>query len=257
VDPTARRDGTSDAPAVSAHGLAKRFGAVRALDGLTLEVRRGEILGLVGPNGAGKTTFIRAVASLVRPDAGTIEVLGRSPGRATAGDIGYMTQSSALYDDLTVAENLDFFGRIYGLDGRTTRGRTEELLGLTSLGDKADQPVHTLSGGQRQLANLACSMVHAPTLLLLDEPTVGIDPDLRRVLWSRFGELRDKGTTILVTTHVLEEAERCDRVAFVADGRITAIGTAAELRARTGTETVEDAFVRIREMGAERPEGDR
>jgi ABC-2 type transport system ATP-binding protein len=256
VDPIANRDGSGDAPAVSARGLAKRFGAVRALDGLTLEVRRGEIMGLVGPNGAGKTTFIRAVASLVRPDTGTIEVLGRPPGRATAGDIGYMTQSSALYDDLTVAENLDFFGRIYGLDGGTTRERIEELLGLTSLRGKADQPVHTLSGGQRQLANLACSMVHAPTLLLLDEPTVGIDPDLRRVLWSRFGELRDTGTTILVTTHVLEEAERCDRVAFVADGRITAIGTAAELRARTGAETVEDAFVRIREMDAEPSEGD-
>lgn len=239
----------TSAPAIVARTLTKRFGAVRALDGLTLQVERGEILGLVGPNGAGKTTFIRAVASLVRPDAGTLEVLGRAPGRSTAADIGYMTQSAALYDDLTVAENLDFFGRVYGLDAAATKRRSGELLGLTSLEDKADQQVHDLSGGQRQLANLACSMVHDPALLLLDEPTVGIDPDLRRTLWNRFVELRDAGATILVTTHVLEEAERCDRVAFVAEGRTTAIGTSTELRERAGTDTIEDAFVRIREMG--------
>ncbi|MGZ8631047.1 MAG: ABC transporter ATP-binding protein [Actinomycetota bacterium] len=239
----------TSAPAIVARTLTKRFGAVRALDGLTLQVERGEILGLVGPNGAGKTTFILAVASLIRPDAGSIEVLGRPPGRDTAAEIGYMTQTAALYDDLTVTENLDFFGRVYGLDADATRRRSRELLGLTSLEDKAGEQVHNLSGGQRQLANLVCSMVHDPELLLLDEPTVGIDPELRRALWVRFGELRDAGATILVTTHVLEEAERCDRVAFVADGRVTAIGTTAELLERAGVDTIEEAFVRIRKMG--------
>ena len=235
-----------EATAIRAEGLAKAFGRVRALDGLTLEVRRGEVLGLIGPNGAGKSTFIRTVAGLVAPDAGTIEVLGSPPGRAIAAQIGYMTQSAALYDDLSVRENLAFFGTVYGMDTRAAAARGDELLELLRLTEKVDRPVHELSGGQRQLANLACSMVHDPTLLLLDEPTVGIDPELRQHLWTRFTALRQGGTTILVTTHVMDEADRCDRIAFVADGRVLDVGTAAELRTRAGATSVEDAFLRLR-----------
>ena len=232
--------------AIRAEGLVKTFGAVRALDGFTLSVRTGEILGLIGPNGAGKSTFIRAVAGLVSPSAGTIAVLGQAPGRRVAGQLGYMTQSAALYEDLSVRENLSFFGAVYGLTARDAKTRGEELLALLRLTEKVDRPVHELSGGQRQLANLACAMVHGPRLLLLDEPTVGVDPELRRRLWQEFSSLRDAGTTILVTTHVMDEADRCDRIAFVADGRILDVGTASELVQRQGASSVEDAFLRLR-----------
>ena len=240
----------SDAVAIRADSLVKTFGPVRALDGFSLEVRAGEILGLIGPNGAGKSTFIRAVAGLVSPSDGTVEVLGERPGRAVAGRIGYMTQSAALYEDLSIRENLSFFGRIYGLAGPAARDRGEQLLALLRLTEKVDRPVHELSGGQRQLANLACAMIHEPRLLLLDEPTVGIDPELRRRLWGEFAALRDGGTTILVTTHVMEEADRCDRIAFVADGRVLDVGTARELVARASADSVEDAFLRLRDGGA-------
>jgi len=232
--------------AIDAHGLGKSFGTVRALDGFTLSVRTGEVLGLIGPNGAGKSTFIRTVAGLLALDRGTVTVLGQPPGRGVANRIGYMTQSAALYDDLSVRENLSFFGRIYGLGRSTVRERTQRLSDLLRIDDEVDRPVHELSGGQRQLANLACAMVHDPRLLLLDEPTVGIDPELRHRLWDEFAALQGTGTTILVTTHVMDEADRCDRVAFVADGRVLDVGTADELRRRTGADTVEEAFLTLR-----------
>jgi len=237
----------SETRAIVAEGLEKRFGPIRALDGLSLTVRTGEILGLIGPNGAGKSTFIRSVAGLIALDGGHVTVLGEPPGRRVSGRIGYMTQSAALYEDLSIRENLAFFGLVYGLSARSAKARGEELLALLRLTEKVDRPVHELSGGQRQLANLACSMVHGPSLLLLDEPTVGIDPELRRRLWTEFGALRDAGTTILVTTHVMDEADRCDRIAFVADGRVLDVGTATELVARSGASTVEDAFLRLRD----------
>jgi ABC-2 type transport system ATP-binding protein len=235
--------------AIAAEGLEKRFGPIRALDGLSLDVRTGEILGLIGPNGAGKSTFIRTVAGLIALDGGRISVLGEPPGRRVSSRIGYMTQSAALYEDLSIRENLSFFGLVYGLRSSEARTRGEELMTLLRLTEKVDRPVHELSGGQRQLANLACSMVHRPSLLLLDEPTVGVDPELRRRLWGEFGQLRDAGTTILVTTHVMDEADRCDRIAFVADGRILDVGAASELIARSGATSIEDAFLRLRDGG--------
>ena len=238
---------TLTAAAIEAEGLAKAFGRTRALDGLTLEVRRGEILGLIGPNGAGKSTFIKAIAGLVALDAGRVRVLGERPGRRVAGHIGYMTQSAALYEDLSVLENIGFFARVYGLSRVRAKARADELLALLRIQAKARQPVHELSGGQRQLANLACAMVHQPALLLLDEPTVGIDPELRRELWREFAALRDAGVTVLVTTHVMDEADRCDRIAFLAEGRVLDVGTAAELRERAGAASVEEAFLRLRD----------
>jgi ABC-2 type transport system ATP-binding protein len=230
--------------AVEAHGVVQTFGHVRALDGLDLAVKRGEILGLVGPNGAGKTTFIRLIAGLLRPTAGEIVVLGGKPGaRGVVERTGYMTQSAALYEDLTVRENLVFFGRLYGLTrtrANANAGRLEELM---SLQEKRSALVRELSGGLRQRTNLACAMIHEPELLLLDEPTVGVDPVLRRSLWEHFAELNSRGTTILVTTHVMEEAERCDRVAMIASGRTMAAGTSEELRRRTNAATLEDAYL--------------
>ena len=235
--------------AIVSSGVVRTFGRLRALDGFDLEVRRGETLGLIGPNGAGKSTFIRVVAGLLAPTEGSVSVLDRPPGRQIASHIGYMTQAPALYDDLSVRENLEFFGRIYGIQLGDIRRRTVELLGLLTLSDKIDQPIRELSGGQRQLTNLACALIHEPSIILLDEPTVGIDPVLRRTLWSYFAGLRDEGATIVVTTHVLEEADRCDRVAFVSDGRVTAVDSPDELRRRSGADALEDAFLVFRDAG--------
>ena len=239
---------------IVAEDLVCTFGHVRALDGLDLEVRVGEVLGLVGPNGAGKTTFIRAVAGLVPPAGGRLTVLGHPPGRRVADRLGYMTQAPALYEDLTVVENIEFFGRIYGLTRSGTQERADELFELLRLTDKTDTPVRSLSGGQRQLTNLAAAMIHGPQILLLDEPTVGIDPELRRTLWRHFRSLNAGGTTILVTTHVMDEAEHCDRVALIASGRAIATGSVGELRERSGARTLEDAYLTLRD-DAERRRG--
>jgi len=229
--------------AIEASGLVRTFGRLRALDGLNLSIRTGEIMGLVGPNGAGKTTFIRVVAGLLRPTEGTVRVLEHAPGRRVAADVGYMTQAAALYEDLPVLDNLLFFGRLFGLPGDQAKTRAAELLDLVALSGKERVPVRALSGGMRQLTNLACAMVHRPRLLLLDEPTVGIDPVLRLKLWDHFRELNAAGTTILVTTHVMEEAERCHRVALIGAGRTIAVGTPEELRGAAGTDTIEEAYL--------------
>jgi ABC-2 type transport system ATP-binding protein len=233
--------------AIEAQGLVRTFGHVRALDGLDLEVRTGEILGLVGPNGAGKTTFIRSVAGLLRPTAGALRVLGETPGRRVAERIGYMTQAAALYEDLPVRDNLAFFGRLFGLSKDDARTRATAVLEVVELAGKERTAVRDLSGGMRQLTNLACAMVHGPRLLLLDEPTVGIDPVLRLKLWDHFRDLNAQGTTILVTTHVMDEAERCQRVAMIANGRALAVGTPDELRARAGAASIEEAYLALRD----------
>jgi len=230
--------------AVRAAGLVRTFGKVRALDGLDLTVRRGEILGLLGPNGSGKSTFIRVIAGLLRPTAGTVMVLERRiPDRGISARIGYMTQSAALYEDLTPRENLIFFGRLYGLTRGEAAGRAADLIARVDLTEKADAPVHQLSGGMRQRSNLACALIHRPELLLLDEPTVGIDPRNRRSLWDYFKDLNAAGATLLVSTHIMDDAERCHRVAMIEQGRIIAAGTPAELRRASGAATMEDAYL--------------
>ena len=234
---------------VETQGLSRYFGRVRAVDGVNLRVREGESYGLLGPNGSGKTTLIRLLVALLRPTAGTVRVLGRTmPDKQVLSQIGYMTQAEALYQDLTVWENLLFFGKVYGM---VSRARLEELLGFVGLTERSRSVVATLSGGMRRRLSLACALVHNPSLLLLDEPTVGIDPQLRVVFWEHFHKLNQAGITIIISSHVMDEAERCHRLGLMLSGRLLAEGSAQELRQRSGTSTLEEAFLAYMEAGHE------
>jgi ABC-2 type transport system ATP-binding protein len=229
--------------AVDVEGVVKQFGQQPALDGVTLRVRRGEVYGLLGPNGAGKTTLIRSLVGLVAPEAGTVSVLGqRMPQLGVLARVGYMTQQAALYPDLSAEENVHFFGAIYGrVDG------VRDALELVDLWDRRKSVVSTLSGGMRTRCSLACALVHKPDLLLLDEPTVGVDPQLRVQLWDRFRKMAAGGTTIVVSSHVMDEAERCDRLGLIRFGKLLAEGSVAEIKAKAGVDRLEDAFLKLSE----------
>jgi len=232
--------------AVEVQEASKQFGAQRALDGVTLRVRRGEVYGILGPNGAGKTTLIRSLVGLIVPDGGTVTVLGRRmPSLDILARVGYMTQQAALYPDLSAAENVRFFAEIYGAhDG------VREALEFVDLWDRRDSVVSNLSGGMRTRCSLACALVHKPDLLLLDEPTVGVDPQLRVQLWDRFQRMARDGASILVSSHVMDEAERCDRLGLIRFGRLIAEGTVAELKHKAGVERLEDTFLKLSEAPA-------
>ena len=240
---------------VEATGLTKVFGGsrhglrhggwspTRAVDGLNLRVCAGEIYGLLGPNGSGKTTLIRLITGLLRATEGSVQVLGTvMPDKDVLAQIGYMTQASALYEDLTVRENVAFFAAMSGVGNRDMK-RVEEVLALVDLSDRAGSLVRTLSGGMKQRASLACALVHGPRLLLLDEPTVGIDPLQRAVFWAYFRRLAAEGASLVVSSHVMDEAERCDRLGFLRQGRLLAEGSAGDLRRQTGAATLEEAFL--------------
>jgi ABC-2 type transport system ATP-binding protein len=232
--------------AVVAQGVRKRFGAIEALRGLDLRVRAGEIYGLLGPNGSGKTTFIRCVAGLLRPEAGTLTVLGQAPRAAvSAGQVGYMTQAPALYGELSVDENLRFFAALESVPHADER--IEEALRAVDLLDRRRSVVNTLSGGMRTRVSIAATFLHHPRLLLLDEPTVGVDPLLRHEFWARFRRLAAAGITILVSSHVMDEASRCDRLGLIRGGVVLAEGTANELVSRAGARDLESAFLTLAE----------
>src|SRR6267378_5954358 len=236
----------SPTAAVEATDVRKRFGPIEALAGLSLSVYEGEIYGLLGPNGSGKTTLIRGLAGLVRPDAGRLAVFGVAPRVAvSAGRVGYMTQAPALYAELTVDENLRFFAALEGVTD--VERRIEESLRTVDLLDRRNSVVATLSGGMRTRISLASTLLHDPRLLLLDEPTVGVDPVLRRDFWSHFRGLAQKGVTILVSSHVMDEAARCDRLGLIRSGVVLAEGSANDLVARAGTKDLESAFVALAE----------
>jgi ABC-2 type transport system ATP-binding protein len=227
--------------AVEAEEVAKSFGGVQALRGVSLRVRVGEVYGLLGPNGSGKTTLIRSLLGMVKPDSGSVRVLGRPmPDLAVLPRVGYMTQAPALYPDLSVQENLRFFAAITGAEANV-----DEALRFVAMETRRDSVVATLSGGMRTRVSLACAIVHRPRLLLLDEPTVGVDPELRRRLWEQFRGMAAEGTTILVSSHVMDEAARCDRLGLIRSGRLLAEGTVAELKARAGVDQLEDAFLKL------------
>jgi drug efflux transport system ATP-binding protein len=213
------------------------------------------VFGLLGPNGSGKTTTIRMLCGLIVPSGGSAKVVGfdvvREPEHIRRR-IGYMSQRFGLYDDLTVTENLTFYASIYGLHGAERRARVAELLDELGLRERAAQLAGTLSGGWKQRLALACATAHRPAMLFLDEPTAGVDPASRRLFWQRIYALAEQGTTILVTTHYMDEAERCQRLAFLSRGKLIAVGTVAEVLEHFHQRTIEDVFIELqrRDEGA-------
>ena len=240
----------SDGAAIHTRALRKVFGALVAVDSLDLDVARGEVFGLLGPNGSGKTTTIRMLCGLLAPTAGEAIVVGldvRREAEALRSRIGYMSQRFGLYDDLTVYENLRFYATVYGLHGEERRVRLESLLLDRGLAPRRDQLAGTLSGGWKQRLALACATAHEPPLLFLDEPTAGVDPASRRRFWELIHLLAHAGTTVLVTTHYMDEAARCDRLAFLSRGRLIAQGTPAQITTQFGKPSVEDVFIELQE----------
>jgi ABC-2 type transport system ATP-binding protein len=222
--------------------LSKRFGSMVAVRDVSLEVRRGEIFGVLGPNGAGKSTIIRMLCGILDPSGGSGTVVGYDLLRQAElikTRIGYMTQRFSLYEDLTVEENLRFYAGIYGIARAARKVRIEALLGSTGLGERRGQIAGTLSGGWKQRVALACATVHEPPLLFLDEPTAGVDPVSRRQFWNQIHRVAAGGTTVLVTTHYMDEAERCHRLGFIFRGEVLAVGTPREVVEARGLSVVE------------------
>ena len=220
-------------PAIVARNLVKRFGAFTAVDGVSFEVPRGEVVGYLGPNGSGKTTTFRMLLGLLRPTSGTATVLGydiaRDPDRIRSR-VGYMSQRFALYDELTVRENLAFYAGLYGLIGPDTAPRLREVTALAGLTGRDHERAGRLPGGWRQRLALAIALVHRPELLLLDEPTSGVDPEARRAFWDLIYDLAESGTTVLVSTHYMDEAEHCTRLGIMSRGRLLAFDAPEALK---------------------------
>jgi ABC-2 type transport system ATP-binding protein len=223
----------SDPLPLSVVDVRKRFGEIVAVDGLSFDVRPGECFGLLGPNGAGKTTTLSMIATLLRPDSGAVIVGGVDVGRdpqIVRRSLGLVPQEVSVYDDLTARENLAFFGHLYGLRGSDLAGRVGEALALAGLEDRAGDRVATFSGGMQRRLNFAIGLIHRPSIVLLDEPTVGVDPQSRHHLFEMVSALAARGVTIVYTTHYMEEAERlCDRIAIIDHGRLAGVGTRDEL----------------------------
>lgn len=229
---------------LSAHDIVQRFGRQEVLHGVSLAVECGEILGLVGPSGAGKTTFVNVIAGVARPVAGTVEAFGEPmPSLELLGRMGYMAQSDALYMDLTASENLAFFGAIYGLRGKALKEASQKALETVHLSVEPRKQARDYSGGMRRRLSLATAILHEPELLILDEPTIGLDPLHRVDIWDSFRRMTAAGRTLVVTTHVMDEAERCDRLAMIRDGVFIATGSPDELKERAGASTLEAAFL--------------
>ena len=225
---------------ITVAGLSRRFGAVQALAGLTFEIGKGEMFGLIGPDGAGKTTALRMICGLLKPDAGTVRVFGADPFRATgvaAAGIGYVSQRFSLYGDLSIDENIEFFARIHHVND--FEARRTRLLGLTGLLPFRKRLADRLSGGMKQKLALACTLVHEPPILVLDEPTTGVDPVSRREFWKLLAEFLAQGLTILMATPYLDEAERCHRVALLSGGRLLALDEPSKLQAASPGAMVE------------------
>ncbi|HET7755183.1 MAG TPA: ABC transporter ATP-binding protein [Anaeromyxobacteraceae bacterium] len=238
--------GVPEDPALVASGMVRRFGDRVALDGLSFSVAAGELFGLVGADGAGKTTAIRALTGLIDLDAGEARVLGHDPatgGAAVREAVGLMPQQFSLYRDLTVAENLRFFGRLYCLPGDVFRRRRERLLAITRLDRFEARRADALSGGMYKKLALACALLHEPRVLLLDEPTNGVDPVSRRELWALLHEFVHGGMAVLVSTPYMDEAERCDRVGLIHEGRLRLSGNPVDLLREAGLSSFEELFL--------------
>ena len=232
--------------AIVLKNLSFNYGHLKVIDDVSLEIPAAISFGLLGSNGAGKTTLIRLMVGLLKPASGTILCLGRKPAPANAKNIGYMPQLTSLYNELSVYQNIDFFARIYGLmDGKKRQERINEVIKVVDLVKKRDTSVAQLSGGMKQRVSLACAIVHQPHLLFLDEPTVGLDPELRVHFWEYFESLTRQGTTIIISSHTMDDAAHCQKLAFMRDGRIIAMGTPLELKAAVGKPeaSLEEAFL--------------
>ncbi|MGO8071856.1 ATP-binding cassette domain-containing protein [Rhizobium leguminosarum] len=240
-------------PVIEAKGLTKRFGDFTAADNISFDIRRGEIFGLLGPNGAGKSTTFKMLCGLLKPTGGEGRVAGfdlRRDAAEARNQLGYMAQKFSLYGDLTVMQNLEFFSGVYGLRGRHRRERIDLMAGIFDFGRHISQPAKDLPLGLKQRLALACAVMHEPRALFLDEPTSGVDPITRREFWTHINALVEKGVTVLVTTHFMDEAEYCDRISLIYRGRSIALGSPDELKARVATKelpdpTMEDAFIAL------------
>ncbi len=242
--PQALQKPANGEPMVVVNQLVKRFGKLRAVDNLTMNIYAGETFGLIGPNGSGKTTLIRMLVGLILPTSGTVHIMNeRIPSNKVAAQMGYMTQLSALYLDLTARENMQFFCNVYGVRGKDQKQRIMEMLERVELADRANDVVAKFSGGMRQRLSLACALVHHPSIALLDEPTVGVDPELRRAFWDYFAQLNKEGVTIIVSTHHLDEASRCARLGLMRNGVLLAQDSPQEVLRQSGQENMEEAFL--------------
>lgn len=237
--------------AIQAENVVKKFGDFTAINNITLNIPKGSIYGFLGPNGCGKSTTIRVLTGLLSPSEGNVDVLGLEIPKQSELlrlKIGYMTQKFSLYDDLTVQENLEFIGQIFGMETKALKARIEEQLSTYGLDQLRKQRVGGMSGGQKQRLSLAAATMHKPELLFLDEPTSAVDPENRRDFWEQLFDLSDQGTTILVTTHYMDEAERCHRLAIMEAGEIRADGEPEELMAQMGVNIVEVKADNLREL---------
>ena len=239
--------------AIAVRDLTRTFGSFTAVDRISFEVHAGEVFGFLGANGAGKTTAIRMLTGLLAPSSGEASVAGHDVYREAEQikrDIGYMSQRFSLYEDLTVRENIRLYGGIYDLTDQQIRDRTGRMLGELGLEHAADQFVRAIPLGWRQKLAFSVALLHQPKIVFLDEPTSGVDPITRRQFWELIYATAAHGTTVFVTTHYMDEAEYCDRVSIMVDGRIATLGTPAELKARFGGGTIDDVFVRLARPGA-------
>lgn len=231
-------------PVITVTHVDRAFGSKKVLKDITLQVEQAETFGILGPSGSGKTTLVKLLTGIDEVTSGEINVLGeRMPKLAMLQQIGYMAQSDALYTELSAKENLEFFASLYGLKGGNRTRRIRDVMELVNLQEHLRKRVDQYSGGMKRRLSLAIALLHEPPLLLLDEPTVGIDPVLRQSIWKELKALNRKGTTIVLTTHVMDEAEKCGRLAMIRDGVLLAVDTPAGLLQATGSATIEEAFL--------------
>ncbi|WP_339061093.1 ABC transporter ATP-binding protein [Tepidibacillus marianensis] len=234
--------------AISCTNLTKKFGSITAVNHISLEIPKGSIYGFLGPNGSGKSTTIRMLCGLITPTSGSGTVLGYSivkDSEKIKQQIGYMSQKFSLYEELTVDENLDFYSGIYGIKKNRAKRHKKELIEMAGLTGREKQRAGSLSGGWKQRLALACSLLHEPEVLILDEPTAGVDPVSRRIFWNVIRDLANQGITVLVSTHYMDEAETCDYITFIYNGVLLANGKPKELKEQAETQTLEDLFIQF------------
>lgn len=231
-------------PCMITRDVTRSFGGKEVLHGINLTVGKKEIFGLLGPSGSGKTTLVKIMAGIDEATGGQVEVLGTPlPKLEMLTKIGYMAQSDAMYIELSAKENMEFFGSLFGLRGAKLKNRIGQTLELVNLTEHMKRPVGSFSGGMKRRLSLAIALMHEPEVLILDEPTVGIDPVLRKSIWNELDQLSSSGTTILVTTHVMDEAEKCHKLGMIRDGSLIAVNTPAALKEATDSNTIEEAFL--------------